>query len=242
MLGWNVANDSVVHVTYADALAMPDRAPLAGKLGCGGRPGLRERVSGRLPCPAGSGDRLLPRSAHDVQPGAGVADGVRRVPGVLDDPAPSRVGAAGGRGRGGCSRRLPPVRVLQPGLPAADGRDRAALRSARARLRSARDGLALARCDDGSDRVGGGGRLLRGGRCVPRPGGRARTRRPRRHAGRLASPAPRAAGGGGRSRLDRNRARVAAYARSRAYGRGRGRETRRRSSPTGATSRGPSTS
>ena len=30
MLGWNVGNDSVVHVTYADALAMPDRAPIAG--------------------------------------------------------------------------------------------------------------------------------------------------------------------------------------------------------------------
>ena len=30
VLGWNVGNDSVVHVTYADALAMPDRAPVAG--------------------------------------------------------------------------------------------------------------------------------------------------------------------------------------------------------------------
>ena len=30
VLGWNVGNDSVVHVTYADALAMPDRAPIAG--------------------------------------------------------------------------------------------------------------------------------------------------------------------------------------------------------------------
>ena len=30
VLGWNVGNDSVVHATYADALAMPDRAPVAG--------------------------------------------------------------------------------------------------------------------------------------------------------------------------------------------------------------------
>ena len=30
VLGWNVGNDSVVHVTFADALAMPDRAPVAG--------------------------------------------------------------------------------------------------------------------------------------------------------------------------------------------------------------------
>ncbi|MDX6597293.1 MAG: hypothetical protein QOE87_1180 [Gaiellales bacterium] len=30
VLGWSVGNDSVVHATYADALAMPDRAPVAG--------------------------------------------------------------------------------------------------------------------------------------------------------------------------------------------------------------------
>jgi hypothetical protein len=30
VLGWNIGNDSVIHVTYADALAMPDRAPIAG--------------------------------------------------------------------------------------------------------------------------------------------------------------------------------------------------------------------
>ena len=27
VLGWNAGNDSVIHVTYAGALAMPDRAP-----------------------------------------------------------------------------------------------------------------------------------------------------------------------------------------------------------------------
>ena len=30
VLGWNIGNDSVVHVTFADALGMPDRAPLPG--------------------------------------------------------------------------------------------------------------------------------------------------------------------------------------------------------------------
>ena len=35
MLGWNIGNDSVVHVTYADALAMPDRAPIAGSSAAG---------------------------------------------------------------------------------------------------------------------------------------------------------------------------------------------------------------
>ncbi len=30
VLGWNVGNDSVVHATYAGALGMPDRAPVAG--------------------------------------------------------------------------------------------------------------------------------------------------------------------------------------------------------------------
>ena len=30
VLGWNVGNDSVVHATYAEALGMPDRAPVAG--------------------------------------------------------------------------------------------------------------------------------------------------------------------------------------------------------------------
>lgn len=30
VLGWNVGNDSVVHATYASALGMPDRAPVAG--------------------------------------------------------------------------------------------------------------------------------------------------------------------------------------------------------------------
>ena len=142
VLGWNVGNDSVVHVTFADALAMPDRAPIAGSSAYGVVHELRERVSRGFACPAGAVLAFSRDPLTTYNPVIAVMMAFAAFPAYWLIRRQLASAPLAGHRRGGGGRRVPAVRLLQPGLHAAARGDRAALRCARPGLRGARGRLA----------------------------------------------------------------------------------------------------
>ena len=180
VLGWNVGNDSVIHATYADALGMPDRAPIAGSSAYG----VVQTFAGGYP--EGSHALLAAVLAFSRDPLTTFNPVLAVLMAFAAFPAywliRRQLASAplAGIGAAGAAAGYLQFGFYSQGFMPQLARHGAALRRAGPRLRGDRGRLARPRRDGGRHGCGGGDRLLGRGRRVPRPGrgARARSRSP----------------------------------------------------------------